>query len=625
MKNLLVLIMIMICVNVFAQPTITSFVPTRGEVGTTVTIYGTNFNTTTTNNIVFFGATQATVTAASDTSLNVTVPMGATYEPISVTDSTTGLTAYSAQPFITTFPCSGPINSNSFATKVDFTAGSRPYGVSIGDIDGDGKPDLIVANIVSNNISILRNTSSNNVISFDSKVDFYTGYTPFNVSLGDLNGDGKLDIAVANNGSSYVTVLRNTSTIGTISFAPRVNFTTGSELFCVSMWDLDGDGKIDLAVTNFESNTVSILRNTSTISAISFASKIDLVAGSNPTGISIRDIDGDGKPDLAVAIYDASVAIFRNTSISGAISFAAKVSIVVGSDPICISLGDLDGDTKPDIVIGNWGNSRISILKNISTIGNISFGSVTNYTSVAHIRGISITDIDSDGKLDIAASNSSSNTVSVYRNISTSDTIAFAYKIDFISGLGPYGVSIGDVNGDTKPDLIVAKDASNTVSVLKNIIDSSPVAPVISQVGLVLISNAPFGNQWYNENGIINGATNRSYTIMSNGSYYDIVTTAGCSSAPSNIITFNSYGIALYEEFNPIKLYPNPVNNEIIIEMEGNNSTINFEILNTIGQVVLTGNFVKKTTIQLSNFKSGVYIVKLENGRSSMFKKIIKE
>ncbi len=261
MKNLLVLIMIMICVNAFAQPTISSFAPTIGEIGTTVTIYGTNFNTTNTNNIVFFGATQATVSEASDTSLIVTVPMGATYEPISVTDSTTGLTAYSAQPFMTTFPCSGPINSNSFATKVDFTAGSRPYGVSIGDIDGDGKPDLIVANIVSNNISILRNTSSNNVISFDSKVDFYTGYTPFNVSLGDLNGDGKLDIAVANNGSSYVTVLRNTSTIGTISFAPRVNFTTGSELFCVSMWDLDGDGKIDLAVTNFESNTVSILRS----------------------------------------------------------------------------------------------------------------------------------------------------------------------------------------------------------------------------------------------------------------------------------------------------------------------------------------------------------------------------
>src|SRR5471030_1472542 len=82
--------------RVMAQaPTITSFTPASGPVGTSVTITGTNFNATAANNIVFFGATMATVTAASTTSLTVTVPAGATYQPISVLNGATALTGYS--------------------------------------------------------------------------------------------------------------------------------------------------------------------------------------------------------------------------------------------------------------------------------------------------------------------------------------------------------------------------------------------------------------------------------------------------------------------------------------------------------------------------------------------------
>ncbi len=129
---------------------IASFSPASGPVGTSVTITGTGFNATASNNIVYFGATKATVNAASSISLTVTVPSGATYAPITILNTATTLTSYSRSNFITTFsPNTGSsFISSSFATKADFNTSTYPENVAIGDFDGDGKPDLAVANLV---------------------------------------------------------------------------------------------------------------------------------------------------------------------------------------------------------------------------------------------------------------------------------------------------------------------------------------------------------------------------------------------------------------------------------------------------------------------------------------------
>jgi IPT/TIG domain len=159
------------------QPTITSFNPTSGPVGTIVTITGINFSTTPTDNTVYFGATKATVTVATSTQLTVTVPVGATYQPISVLVG--GLTAYSNNPFLVTFPCGGSIDANSFASKVDFSSDATDWipGIAIHDMDGDGKPDIVVTNNATNSFSIFRNTATIGTIaagSFSTHVDFST-------------------------------------------------------------------------------------------------------------------------------------------------------------------------------------------------------------------------------------------------------------------------------------------------------------------------------------------------------------------------------------------------------------------------------------------------------------------
>jgi len=258
-----------------AQPTISSFAPTSGPIGTTVTITGTNFNITAANNIVFFGATQAAVTAASSSSLTVTVPAGATYQYISVLDLVSNLTAYSTQPFIVTFPCGGVINTSTFAPKVDFPAGYSGHNVVSGDLDGDGKSDLIFIREQNQNIvSVLRNISTSGNISFAAKVDFATGAWPERVAISDLDGDGKQELVVLNRVANTVSVFKNTCVNGTISFASKIDFATGDSPQGVTIGDFDADGKPDLAIANTIDNTVSSIKNTSTGGTLSFAPKM---------------------------------------------------------------------------------------------------------------------------------------------------------------------------------------------------------------------------------------------------------------------------------------------------------------------------------------------------------------
>ncbi|MEG4631211.1 DUF4347 domain-containing protein [Microcoleus sp. AR_TQ3_B6] len=220
----------------------------------------------------------------------------------------------------------------TFAPKVDLNTGARPFSVSIGDFNGDGKPDVATANLRSYSTSILLNTTPTGATTptFAPKVDLNTGNFPLSVSIGDFNGDGSPDVAVANFSSNTTSILINTTPTGatTPTFAPKVDLNTGNNPSSVSIGDFNGDGKPDVAVANFLSYTTSILINTTPTGATTptFAPKVDFPTGTLPTSVSIGDFNRDGKPDVAVANQssDTTSILLNNTP---------KVSIAAGTTP----------------------------------------------------------------------------------------------------------------------------------------------------------------------------------------------------------------------------------------------------------------------------------------------------
>ncbi|MEO9849450.1 MAG: FG-GAP-like repeat-containing protein, partial [Reichenbachiella sp.] len=527
-------------------PTINSFSPSSGLVGSTVTITGTYFDPTPANNIVYFGATQAEVSAATTKSLTVVVPLGATYKPITVLVN--GLVAYSSNRFMTTFEGDGTVDADSFDAKVDFATGTTPKSFSIGDIDQDGKPDLAVANSGSQTVSIFRNIGLNgDDISFDSKTDFATGSDPNSVVLSDIDGDAKVDLIVVNSLDHTISLFRNTSTgLGSISFANAVNLSTGNGPSPVSIGDLDNDGKTDLAVANFNDHTISVFRNTSTgPGTISFALKEDYSSEANPRSVAIGDLDGDQKPDLVVAGGNSTVSVFRNSSVNaGTISFAAKADHTTGldSNPQSVAMGDLDGDGKPDLVVAN-DYGMFSIFRNTGTdVGTISFATKVDYNTALNSRSVTIGDVDGDGKPDLVISNYSDVSLSVYKNTSTDiGTISYATNVDLVTGTNPQKVMTGDLNGDGKTDVAVVNDGSNTISVFRNAF-ITPIPSITSFTpasGPIGTSVAIAGNNFSAtpaNNIVFFGATRAEVTAAS-GTELTVTVPAGASYRPITVLT----------------------------------------------------------------------------------------
>jgi len=447
-----------------------------------VTISGNNFNATPSSNIVYFGSVRAQVTAAGTNSLTVTAPSGNSYQPVTV--NTGGLTAFSWPPFITTFSDSGQFNAQAFSTRTDYSTGNGPQSIFSMDLDGDGKPDLMTAVGDSNTVEFYHNNSTTGSVSFALQLDYLLpdGNYPIAVTAGDLDGDGKPEVILTSYGTNTLFVFPNTSTPGTISFdAPRT-YTTGNYTLSAVIGDCNADGKPDIIVASAIDNIVSIFPNNSTPGNLSFSTRQDLTVSNSgyPMSVIVADLDGDGMPDLACAnTLVASVSVFRNTGTPGGpLSFAGNVDFPVGNQPNQIVVGDLDGDGKPELATANVADNTVSILQNTSTSGTISFSHPPDIGGSNGAWSLVIGDFDGDGKPDIANINqfaSPYSTVSIYRNISTPGTVALATNVDYPVGDYPWFVTTADFDGDGMPDLATVNNTAASISVLLNTNSSVPM------------------------------------------------------------------------------------------------------------------------------------------------------
>jgi hypothetical protein len=242
--------------------------------------------------------------------------------------------------------------------------------------------------------------------------------------------------------------------------------------------DCNGDGKPEIVVASASSNYVSIFPNNSTTGTVTMGTRMDLHLPFNttPSDVIAADLDGDGKPDLASVNFNAnSVSVFRNTSITGgAISFDHPTSndFSVGGGPQDLAVGDLDGDGKPDLAVANNGDATITLLQNACTPGSINFIRGTDIPTGTMQPGspwaLRFGDFDGDGKPDIACLNQLDNSVSVHRNISTAGSPALDANVDYSTGDFPYALAVADYDGDGKPDLAIIDNTSSYITLLRN-------------------------------------------------------------------------------------------------------------------------------------------------------------
>lgn len=471
-KNILsISLLLLIVFKSLGQPSITSFAPTAAPVGAQVTITGSNFSPNALENIVFFGTVKANIISASVSSLTVTVPYGSTYKPISVT--TNGLTAYSRLPFTVTFTgAAAQFTSSSFSyaarvDSVDSNIETTKY--SVGDLDNDGKLDIVTVDRLNNTMSVYRNTTIGKDISFSSRIDFSTGTSPRACAIADINGDGLLDIIVSNLKDNTVSVYKNTTIGGNISFASKVDFLTAVQPSTICVADLDKDGKSDLVVNTINTEGyISVLKNNSNSGSISFLPKIDLqVYGGSIEEIRTADVDGDGKEDIIVPNYaSGQIAIFRNTSYPGNISFAGKININSYSLPFQVEISDFNGDDKPDIVLMQYYSSYVWVYHNNSTAGNISFSEETILYSSNVANGICINDFDGDTKPDLLVKRGSEEMM-LYKNKSvTGGVISFNSGTSF-QCIWDSPIISGDFDQDGLTDLAL-KSGVERVTIWKN-------------------------------------------------------------------------------------------------------------------------------------------------------------
>ncbi|MFM6478152.1 MAG: beta strand repeat-containing protein, partial [Microcystis panniformis] len=335
----------------------------------------------------------------------------------------------------------------AFSPPTNFTVGNRPSSVTVGDFNGDGKSDLAVANSYSNNVSVLLGTGTG---SFGPATNFTVGSFPRSVTVGDFNGDGKSDLATANRYGN-VSVLLGT---GTGSFGTATNFTVGSDPRSVTVGDFNGDGKSDLATANAGSNNVSVLLGTGTGS---FGTATNFFVGSDPRSVTVGDFNSDGKSDLAVANYTSStVSVLLGT---GTGSFATATNFSVGSFPSSVTVGDFNSDGKSDLATATYFGNTVSVL--LGT-GTGSFGTATNFSVGNRPSSVTVGDFNGDGKSDLAVANRYG-TVSVLLGTGTG---SFATATNFSVGSLPSSVTVGDFNSDGKSDLATANYFGNNVSVL---------------------------------------------------------------------------------------------------------------------------------------------------------------
>ena len=287
-----------------------------------------------------------------------------------------------------------------------YTVSGMPKPVVLGDLDGDGDLDIVAGNGSSGSVTVLLNDGTGQVTAASGS-PISIGGSGASVALGDVNGDGDLDI-VAANGNSNVTVLLNDSA-GTFTAASGSPFDAGAVTDRVALGDINQDGRLDIVGT--QSGAVAVLLGDGR-GGFSAASWSPFALTFTPSSLELGDFSRDGRLDW-VAVSGSSVAVMLANASGEGFTAATGSPFTVGTNPYHATLGDFNGDGWLDFVSANWSSNNVTVLLANGTGG---FNAASGFAVGNGPVWVTVGDVNGDGRLDIAAANGTQPSVTILLN-----------------------------------------------------------------------------------------------------------------------------------------------------------------------------------------------------------------
>jgi hypothetical protein len=369
------------------------------------------------------------------------------------------------------------------ALTPDPAVGSSPAGLAGGDLDNDGDLDLLAANTAAGTVSLRFNNGTGSFTPLATRPDVAVSAAPVGLALADIDGDGDLDLLTSSIGAaplgSYVSVRLND---GTGLFTPPAGgglVLVGDYAASIALGDVDGDGDLDLLTTSGGRSQVSVRFNdgAGTFTPGAF----DPAVGGTVFNLALGDIDGDGDLDF-VTTAGSSNSVFLSIN-DGAGTFSGRSGPAVGTNPADVALADVDGDGDLDIVTTNYASGTVSVRLNNGTGLFTAPATTPNPAAGASPGALALGDVDADGDLDLLVTGAGS-LVTVLLNNGAG---GFASVGTAAVGPSAQGLILADVDGDGDLDLATTSATANTISLRLNEaqgLAAQPARPVASRLTL---------------------------------------------------------------------------------------------------------------------------------------------
>ncbi len=359
----------------------------------------------------------------------------------------------------------------SFGASTSFAAGNSPVSVAAADLTGSGVQDLVVAD-VQGGVDVLLGDGQGG---FGPATSYALGLNPQSATTADVNDDGKPDLIVADSADGVDVLLGD----GQGGFGPATSYAAGDSPVSVAAADLTGDGVQDLVVADYKAGVDVLLGD----GQGGFGLATSYATSGIPIAVTTADLTGNGVQDIIVADLAYGVDVLLGNG-QGGFGNAKQYDARAGS--VAMTTADLNGDGKLDLIIADSSGGVDVLLGN----GTGGFGKAKHYDAGVQPTSVATADLTGNGVQDIIVADAAGGVDVLLGNGSGGFGAATIYS----EGSSPYpylfAIATADVNGDGKPDLVIADYNNSLVDVLPN---TSTQADALDPASLATATGADTG------------------------------------------------------------------------------------------------------------------------------------